>query len=106
MADLLYKLPHGSFVALYKQNIFRAGQAKKAYFLFTIKQCGNLWPEQHFSTTYLQNNATDSVLKIVLLNLFCPLASIWLICTTQIVDLEKCLEIDQHPQTLPIFKRE
>ena len=33
-------------------------------------KCGNLWPYQHFSTTSLQNNATDSVEKMKL-NKFC-----------------------------------
>ena len=42
--------------------------------------------------TSLQNNDTDSVLEIKLPNLVCTLASIWLLCTTKPVGLDKCHE--------------
>ena len=40
-----------------------------------------------------KKNATDSVLKIKLRSLVCILASIWLLCISEIVGLEKFLEI-------------
>ena len=43
----------------------------------TITQCTNLWPEQHFSTTSLQNNAKDRVTKTKQKNIFlCTLTRI------------------------------
>ena len=50
-------------------------------------QCRTLWPEQHFSIKYLQNNATDSVSKRNLRFFFVHIVQ--LICTTKIVGLEK-----------------
>ena len=44
-------------------------------------------------------NATYSILNIKLPNFVCTLANIWLIFRTQMVGIEKFLEIDQRPQT-------
>ena len=57
-----------------------------------IALCKTLWPEQHFTTTSLQNNATDSVSKIKLQKNVCILVSFWLICITKIVGLDKFLD--------------
>ena len=52
-------------------------------------QCGNLWPNQDFSTQYAQNTVADSVLRIWLSNYLCTLASIWLLRTSKIIVLEQ-----------------